>query len=87
MTLSAFFDPEAGVWVGETDTLPICTEAATLDELVAKVRDMVEDLTEDRAPFELVARVQHEGLRSSLRDILARGGARAEYLRKIYGGR
>jgi len=46
MKLSAFYDLEACVWVGETDTLPICTEAATLDELVAKVRRMDEDLTD-----------------------------------------
>jgi hypothetical protein len=57
--LFAFYDRKAEVWVGKTEGLPIKTEAATLDELVAKVWARVRDLTEDRlsGPFELVVTV------------------------------
>jgi len=57
--LFASYDHKAEVWTGKTDGLPIKTEAATLDELVAKVWAMVRDLTDDRlsGPLELVATV------------------------------
>jgi hypothetical protein len=36
MRLFADYDPKAEVWVGKVHGLPIHTEAATLEDLVAK---------------------------------------------------
>jgi hypothetical protein len=47
MHLLASYDPYAEVWVGKVERTPIRTEAATLDDLVAKVWVMIRDLTED----------------------------------------
>jgi Domain of unknown function (DUF1902) len=58
MRLFADYDPKAEVWVGKVDGLPIHTEAATLDDLVAKVWAKMRELTDDRVEeFELTARV------------------------------
>jgi hypothetical protein len=65
--LFAFYDRKAEVWVGKTEGLPIKTEAATLDELVAKVWEMAEELTKQPVPrIGLLLQVaDREGLSSS----------------------
>ena len=46
----ANWDEEAGVWVAESDDVPgLATEAATRDELVAKLRVMIPELLEANA--------------------------------------
>jgi hypothetical protein len=49
--LFASFDPKAELWVGDVKSthkiLPIHAEAATLDDLLAKVWAMIRDLTDD----------------------------------------
>jgi uncharacterized protein DUF1902 len=47
MHLFAGFDPKAELWVGKVEGQPIHTEAATLDDLLAKVWAMIRDLTDD----------------------------------------
>jgi hypothetical protein len=47
MHLLASYEPFAEVWVGKVEGTPIRTEAATLDDLVAKVWVMIRDSTED----------------------------------------
>ena len=42
--LFAAYDRKAKLWFGKTEGLPIKTEAATLDELVAKVWEMAAEI-------------------------------------------
>jgi len=63
--VKAEWDGEAGVWyVAETNVPGLCTEAATADELFAKLDVMVPELVainrgvSARAPFELIAHRQ-----------------------------
>ena len=67
IVITATWDPEAGVWVAESEQLPLVTEAPTIDGLMAKLPGIIQDLlelddgdfaAEDEAevPFELVAR-------------------------------
>jgi predicted RNase H-like HicB family nuclease len=62
----AMWDAEASVWVAESDDVPgLVTEAATLEDLLAKLRLMVPEMLEvngvltadaaQRAPFRLIA--------------------------------
>jgi predicted RNase H-like HicB family nuclease len=45
--VTAFWDPEASVWVAESDDVPgLVTEADTVEQLVAKLRVMVPELLE-----------------------------------------
>ena len=61
LIITAIWDPEARVWVAESEQLPLVTEAPTLDALVAKLPGIIQDLLDNDAasdvPFELVARV------------------------------
>jgi Domain of unknown function (DUF1902) len=67
IVVNATWDPEAGVWVAESDDLPLVTEAPTVDGLLAKLPGMIQDLLEDadsgsevEIPFQLIA---HESVR------------------------
>jgi hypothetical protein len=87
MHLFASYDPYAEVWVGKVEKTPIRTEAATLDDLVAKVWVMIKDLTEDDVgELQLLVRMEsglletmhlmrspanRERLHDALRDIAA----------------
>jgi hypothetical protein len=44
--ISAEYDPEASVWVAESDDLPLITEAETIEALRAKLPGMISDLIE-----------------------------------------
>jgi Domain of unknown function (DUF1902) len=47
IVIRAEWDPEARVWVAESDDLPLVTEAATIEALAAKLPGMIQDLMED----------------------------------------
>jgi predicted RNase H-like HicB family nuclease len=45
--VTAFWDPEASVWVAESEDVPgLVTEADSVEQLVAKLRTMVPELLE-----------------------------------------
>jgi predicted RNase H-like HicB family nuclease len=47
LSVSAFWDPEAAVWVAESDDVPgLVTEAGTMEELVAKLKVLIPELLE-----------------------------------------
>ncbi len=55
--------PEAKVWVAESNDIPLVTEAPTVEALLAKLPDIIQDLLEDErdgqeveVPFEFCAR-------------------------------
>ena len=68
----ATWDPEAKVWVAESDDVPgLVTEAETLDSLLAKLSVMIPELLEANdgelpgdVPFELLT-LQHTAGRAS----------------------
>jgi predicted RNase H-like HicB family nuclease len=48
--VTAFWDQEASVWVGESEDVPgLVTEADMVEQLVAKLRTMVPELLEANA--------------------------------------
>jgi hypothetical protein len=49
-TISAIWDEEASVWSGHCDDIPAAADAATLDELLAKISAMALDLLPDNHP-------------------------------------
>ena len=49
-TISAAWDDEASVWTGHCDDVPAAADAATLDELLAKISAMTLDLLPDNHP-------------------------------------
>lgn len=49
-TISAVWDNEASVWSGHCDDVPAAADAATLDELLAKISAMALDLLPDNHP-------------------------------------
>lgn len=49
-TISAAWDAEASVWSGHCDDIPAAADAATLDELLAKISAMALDLLPDNHP-------------------------------------
>ena len=49
-TVSAEWDNEASVWTGYCDAIPAAADAATLDELFAKISSMALDLLPDNHP-------------------------------------
>lgn len=49
-TISAAWDDEASVWTGHCDDVPAAADAATLDELLAKISAMALDLLPDNHP-------------------------------------
>lgn len=64
--IEAEWDAEASVWVAESEDVPgLATEAATIEEMIVKLRELVPDLlqangiplqTEDHElPFDVVA--------------------------------
>jgi predicted RNase H-like HicB family nuclease len=60
--VKATWDPEAGVFVAESDDVPgLVTEAASLDELSAKLPGMIQDLLDNEGgdqvevPIEIIA--------------------------------
>jgi predicted RNase H-like HicB family nuclease len=53
IVVRATWDTEASVWTAESSDLPgLVTEAATLDELDAKLPNLIRDLLEDDAAAE-----------------------------------
>jgi hypothetical protein len=44
--IRAEYDPEASVWVAQSDDIPLVTEAETVDALRAKLPGMISDLIE-----------------------------------------
>jgi uncharacterized protein DUF1902 len=50
LTISAAWDQEASVWKGHCDDIPAAADAATLDELLAKISAMALDLLPDNLP-------------------------------------
>ena len=82
--MTATWDPEAGVWVAESEQLPLVTEAPTIDGLMAKLPGIIRDLLEledfaagDEAevPFEVVAHMHEKACGS--------GAAARERLRRL----
>ena len=63
-TVTATWDPEASVWVAESEHVPgLVTEAESLEALVHKLRTLIPELLEangvatgDELPFRLIAR-------------------------------
>ena len=49
-TISAVWDSQASVWSGHCDDIPAAADAATLDELLAKISAMALDLLSDNHP-------------------------------------
>ncbi len=49
-TVSAAWDDEASVWTGHCDDIPAAADAATLDELLARISEMALDLLPDNHP-------------------------------------
>jgi hypothetical protein len=49
-TISAIWDDEASVWSGHCDDIPAAADAATLDDLLAKMSAMTLDLLPDNRP-------------------------------------
>jgi hypothetical protein len=49
-TISATWDQEASVWSGHCDDIPAAADAATLDELLAKIAAIALDLLPDNHP-------------------------------------
>lgn len=50
LTVTAFWDDEAGVWVATSDDIPgLATEAASLDRLLERVVAVTPELMEDNA--------------------------------------
>lgn len=49
-TVTAAWDDEALVWAGHCDEIPAAADAATLDELLAKISAMALDLLPDNHP-------------------------------------
>jgi hypothetical protein len=49
-TISAVWDDEASVWSGHCDDIPAAADAATLDDLLAKISAMALDLLPDNYP-------------------------------------
>lgn len=49
-TISAAWDSDASVWSGHCDDIPAAADAATLDELLAKITAMALDLLPDNHP-------------------------------------
>lgn len=49
-TITATWDDEASVWTGHCDAIPAAADAATLDELLAKLSAMALDLLPDNHP-------------------------------------
>ena len=49
-TISATWDDEASVWSGHCDDIPAAADAATLDEVLAKISAMALDLLPDNHP-------------------------------------
>jgi hypothetical protein len=49
INILANWDPEAKVWVAESDDIPLVTEASTVEALLAKLPSIIQDLMEDEA--------------------------------------
>jgi hypothetical protein len=49
-TISAAWDRGASVWSGHCDDIPAAADAATLDQLFAKISAMARDLLPDNHP-------------------------------------
>jgi hypothetical protein len=49
-TIAAVWDADASVWSGHCDDIPAAADAATLDELLAKITAMALDLLPDNHP-------------------------------------
>ena len=49
-TIQARWDPEASVWWGRSEEVPVAAEAATLDALLAKAAAQTLDLLRDNHP-------------------------------------
>lgn len=49
-TISAVWDDQASVWSGHCDDIPAAADAATLDDLLAKISAMTLDLLPDNHP-------------------------------------
>jgi hypothetical protein len=64
MHLWASYDPKAELWFGKVEGQPIKAEAATLDDLLAKVWAMIRDLTDDHEVSQLSMVVDMKGARS-----------------------
>lgn len=48
--ISAVWDDEASVWSGHCDDIPAAADAASLDELLAKISAMALDVLPDNYP-------------------------------------
>jgi Domain of unknown function (DUF1902) len=57
LVVTARFDPEAKVWVAESEQIGIATEAPTLDALVNKLPGMIWDLNPELELPELTLRI------------------------------
>ena len=52
INILANWDPEAKVWVAESEDIPLVTEASTVEALLAKLPGIIQDLLEDEADSE-----------------------------------
>ena len=65
LTVRAFWDQEAGVWVAESEDVPgLATEAPTMEELIRKLKVMIPELldlnmketvSENEVPIEILS--------------------------------
>ena len=63
LRVRATWDPEAGVWVAESDDVPgLITESPSLDQLIEKLKTLIPELLElnhgddeGEVPFEVLA--------------------------------
>jgi Domain of unknown function (DUF1902) len=56
--IHVLWDSEAGVWVGTSDDIPVASEAATLEELIARLRLIAPEMIAENglaAPGETIA--------------------------------
>jgi hypothetical protein len=60
--IEANWDSEAGVWVAESNDLPLVAEAPTVEAMMAKLPGIIQDLLQDEddgqdvdIPFELIS--------------------------------
>ena len=73
LLVRADWDPEANVWVADSDDVPgLATEAETVERLIAKVDVMIPELLElngwpdqEEVPFEILMRRFDTARRSS----------------------
>jgi uncharacterized protein DUF1902 len=68
IVIRADFDPEAGVWVAQSDDIPLVTEAKTISDLFSKLPNVIQDVLDangdtragSSVPYELITSARAE---------------------------